>query len=149
MCRTSLEKGQHRMHHPKKLHSVFIQNVLYVGAFLVATLPYLLIIILKENGASERTMFPAILFNNLLAPLQGFFNVFVFARPRYVQARSSNPENGRWWALVTALGHPFGMSEELRNTKKQSKGESSGTGKVDSTESLDVSAREGKNFQNV
>ena len=76
----------------KHARSVFIQSMLYVGAFVLswswATVFHL---ISWVGGISA--FWPTLLINTFL-PLQGFWNAFIYARPRYLRIRKKRQSLG-------------------------------------------------------
>ncbi|KAL7431975.1 hypothetical protein ACHAXM_002893 [Skeletonema potamos] len=68
--------------------SVFIQSILYVGAFFLswswATIFHL------YNWITEDSVAWITLLINTFLPLQGFFNAFIYARPRYIRLKKRN-----------------------------------------------------------
>ena len=72
--------------------SVFVQSILYVGAFVLswswATIFHLV-------GWITGVSVPWItLLINTFLPLQGFFNAFIYARPRYIRLKKKNERLG-------------------------------------------------------
>ena len=76
----------------KHARSVFIQSMLYVGAFVLswswATVFHLISWI---GGVSA--FWPTLLINTFL-PLQGFWNAFIYARPRYLRIKKKRQSLG-------------------------------------------------------
>lgn len=76
----------------KHARSVFIQSMLYVGAFVLswswATAFHLISWI---GGVSA--FWPTLLINTFL-PLQGFWNAFIYARPRYLRIKKKRQSLG-------------------------------------------------------
>ncbi|KAK1735761.1 G protein-coupled receptor family protein [Skeletonema marinoi] len=72
--------------------SVFVQSILYVGAFFLswswATIYHL---VAWTTGKSVPWI--TLLINTFL-PLQGFFNAFIYARPRYIRLKKKNGHMG-------------------------------------------------------
>eukprot|EP00571_Detonula_confervacea_P011492 CAMPEP_0172306720 /NCGR_PEP_ID=MMETSP1058-20130122/7732_1 /TAXON_ID=83371 /ORGANISM="Detonula confervacea, Strain CCMP 353" /LENGTH=134 /DNA_ID=CAMNT_0013018693 /DNA_START=330 /DNA_END=734 /DNA_ORIENTATION=- len=69
-------------------HNVFIQSTLYIGAFMLswswATIYH---IIAWSTGVKAPWI--TLLINTFL-PLQGFWNAFIYARPRYLRRRQQH-----------------------------------------------------------
>lgn len=83
------------------------QGFLYVSTFLLTFLPAFLIQIIEgflprgmENLAQ---VYPLLVLNSILMPLQGFFNVFIYVRPTYNRFRAAHPEKSKWLILKQAL----------------------------------------------
>jgi hypothetical protein len=75
-----------------KSRKIAVQGLLYVGAFYVTWL-FPTISRITELVAG-RNYFPIQFLDTLLIPLQGFFNFFIYIRPRYLISRKLNPNNG-------------------------------------------------------
>jgi len=87
-----------------------IQGFLYVSTFLVTILPAFTIQVLDGTigyGPEDRDMlYPLLLWNSMVLPLQGFFNVFIYIRPSYSRFSAANPENTSWVSLKQAIFDP-------------------------------------------
>jgi len=68
--------------------SVFIQSILYVGAFFL-TWSWASIFHLYNWITEDSVAWITLLINTFL-PLQGFFNAFIYARPRYIRLKKRN-----------------------------------------------------------
>uniref|UniRef100_A0A7S2K929 G-protein coupled receptors family 1 profile domain-containing protein n=1 Tax=Skeletonema marinoi TaxID=267567 RepID=A0A7S2K929_9STRA len=72
--------------------SVFVQSILYVGAFFLswswATIFHLV------NWITGVSVPWITLLINTFLPLQGFFNAFIYARPRYIRLKKKNGHMG-------------------------------------------------------
>ena len=83
--------------------SVFIQSILYVGAFFLswswATIYHL---VAWFGGVSVPWI--TLLINTFL-PLQGFWNAFIYARPRYLRMRKTK-ENLAWFEVLKLVFLP-------------------------------------------
>lgn len=61
-----------------RIREVAIQGLLYVGCFYLSFTPAFIIRVLEGlglNGEKEQNIYPVLLMNSILLPLQGFFNV--------------------------------------------------------------------------
>ena len=76
----------------KKSRMIAIQGLLYVGAFYVTWL-FPTISRITELVAGSN-YFPIQFLDAFLLPLQGFFNFFIYIRPRYLTNRKLNPNDG-------------------------------------------------------
>mmetsp|Transcript_15331 Transcript_15331/g.21805 ORF Transcript_15331/g.21805 Transcript_15331/m.21805 type:complete len:391 (+) Transcript_15331:258-1430(+) len=72
--------------------SVFIQSMLYVGAFFL-TWSWATIYHLVEWITGVRAQWITLLINTFV-PLQGFWNSFIYARPRYLRLKKKNKHMG-------------------------------------------------------
>ena len=76
----------------KHARSVFIQSMLYVGAFIF-TWSWATIFHLISWIGGVSVFWPTLLINTFL-PLQGFWNAFIYARPRYLRIKKKNQSLG-------------------------------------------------------
>ncbi len=83
------------------------QGFLYVSTFLLTFVPAFVIQVIEgmtplgdENIAQ---MYPLLVMNSILLPLQGFFNVFINVRPSYKRFRAAHPEKSKRTILKQAL----------------------------------------------
>ena len=67
--------------------SVFVQSMLYVGAFFLSWMP-----LTCGFLAVYRPWMPLVV--STLNPLQGFWNAFIYARPRYLRLKKKNKHMG-------------------------------------------------------
>jgi len=91
--------------------SVFVQSMLYVGAFVLswswATIFHLISWI---GGVS--VFWPTLLINTFL-PLQGFWNAFIYARPRYLRIRKQRQSLGFGEVVKLAFLPPMEAGTDL------------------------------------
>jgi hypothetical protein len=80
-----------------KSQKIAVQGLLYVGAFYVTWL-FPTISRITELTAG-RNYFPIQFLDTFLLPLQGFFNFFIYIRPRYLIQRKLNQNDGFWMTL--------------------------------------------------
>merc|ERR1719393_995807 len=89
------------------IREVAIQGMLYVAAWLLTIFPAILLSILDATDESDQSrLFPLLVLNSMLLPLQGFSNVFIYVRPSYRRFRSRNPDKPAWFVLKQALFDP-------------------------------------------
>ena len=83
------------------------QCFLYVSTFLVTFASASIILVIEGNVANGeedlRKIYPLLVLNSMLLPLQGFFNVFIYVRPSYDRFREQSPEKSKWFILKQAL----------------------------------------------
>lgn len=86
------------------------QGFLYVFSFLLTATPVFVIQVLDGSFAFEEDdqgkIYPLLVMNAMLMPLQGFFNVFIYVRPTYSRFRAAHREKSRWMVLQQALFDP-------------------------------------------
>jgi len=91
-------------------HEAAIQGFLYVSTFLLVFTPAFVMQVLEgmTNFGDENLsqMYPLLVLNSLLLPLQGFFNVFIYVRPSYKRFRAAQPEKSTLFVLQHALFDP-------------------------------------------
>ncbi len=87
-----------------------MQGFLYVTTFLITILPAFTIQILDGSFGYDESdqgrVYPLLVLNSILLPLQGFFNVFIYVRPSYSRFSTANPEKSTWFILKQALFDP-------------------------------------------
>jgi hypothetical protein len=97
------QQHQRRQHRPDEVTETVNQALLYIAGFLLTyIIPIVNIIVRMRTGKAIVALY---LIANFLSPLQGFFNFFIFIRPRLVMLRHSHP-NMRFsellWTAVTS-----------------------------------------------
>lgn len=84
-----------------------VQGFLYVSCFLLTYTPASIIAVIEgnvENGKENLSrLYPLMVLNSMLLPLQGFFNVFIYVKPSYDRFRGANPKKSKWFILKKAL----------------------------------------------
>jgi hypothetical protein len=91
--------------HQRHIREVATQGSLYVLTFFCAYTPSQILRAIEAYAAfpiSEQPIFPLFVFNSILLPLQGFFNMFVYNRPNYTRLRVAYPELSAFWAIRMA-----------------------------------------------
>ncbi|CAJ1931670.1 unnamed protein product [Cylindrotheca closterium] len=108
--------------HMRRLQLVKSQAFLFVGAYAFVNIWSGIMAIAEQNSHAEDDvlsflvkMYPIMILNALLAPMQGFFNMLVYVRPKYLTTRHQFQDQSRWWVMkrvmlgekrVRALGKP-------------------------------------------
>ncbi len=86
------------------------QGLLYVVSFLLTATPVFVLQVLDGSFAFEEDdqgrIYPLLVMNAMLMPLQGFFNVFIYVRPTYSRFRAANVDKSRWNVFKQALFDP-------------------------------------------
>jgi hypothetical protein len=106
---TTISQQQLSRGQAKRLNEVATQGFLYVGSFYLSYTTFFVLRALEGMGMDayqEAQYFPILFLSAFLAPLQGFFNVFIFVRPNYCSLRDEFPELSRFWAWKQALLEP-------------------------------------------
>ena len=83
--------------------AALLQSFLYISAWLLTySIPIVGIISSIFNISLSRPL-PMLLWKSILWPLGGFFNVFIYSRPKVQKLRESNEENkNRLWIVLFA-----------------------------------------------
>lgn len=86
----------------RRLKLVTSQVMLYVGAFFICTVWTFVLKIMESktyNAEDDKDLFPLLVLQAMFLPLQGFFNVFIFVRPKFLKQREQHPEEPRIWTF--------------------------------------------------
>ena len=105
-----------------------MQGFLYVTTFLLTFLPGFAIqviegmVLLGEENLQQ--MYPLLVMNAILLPLQGFFNVFIYIRPTYNRFRAAKPDESMFVILRQSLFDPNipRISSVANNTERDKTG---------------------------
>ena len=100
--------------HQEKLKRQRTQAVLFVGGFFLCNvIAYVLrgreVTVKSDLDYKELpvAIFPLLVLQAILYPLQGWVNMFVFLRPSYIRLRTSFPSESKlWWFRHTIFGDP-------------------------------------------
>lgn len=90
----------------QRTRAVATQASLYVAAFFFCYTPSLTMRIMESmdyDSEDESKLFPLLVLQALLFPLQGLFNCLVFVRPTYLRIRIEFPAENRSWVFRRAL----------------------------------------------
>mmetsp|Transcript_18124 Transcript_18124/g.44839 ORF Transcript_18124/g.44839 Transcript_18124/m.44839 type:complete len:664 (-) Transcript_18124:53-2044(-) len=113
----------------RRLQLVKSQAFLFVGSYALVTIWGGLMAISEQRAETEDEelsilvkMYPIMVLNALLAPMQGFFNMLVYVRPKYMTARHDFRNESRCWAMRRAIlgERKVKPSRKLRIPPKQS-----------------------------
>lgn len=101
---------ERRMVQARLTKEVAIQSLLYVTAYLFTIVPAILLSVLDAavayDEADQGSLYPLLVLNAMLLPLQGFFNFFIYVRPSYSRFRQKHPDEPVWFVLKQALYNP-------------------------------------------
>jgi len=125
----------------KRVRAVATQAFLYVAAFVLSYVWTGVLRNLESAGYTredEATLFPLLVLQALFEPIQGWFNLLVYVRPRYMQARTKFGAETRWWCFRKALFENHVHPESSSRTRP-------GSSKVSRDEKLRTSADEHNN----
>ena len=90
----------------ERLQLVATQSYLYVGAFLIPVVWTVILRIMEGlhySAEQEDSLFILLVLQQVLLPLQGFLNLLVFARPKYLKSRKEFPDQSRLFAFRRAI----------------------------------------------
>jgi hypothetical protein len=99
-------RKRHQLVQNNKTQAVLIQATLYVSACLTTIFWMMILRILGSRGVKrqeESNIFWLIFITHLTFPLQGFWNLLIFIRPKYLRWRRQAPTKSRCWALRQCL----------------------------------------------
>ena len=82
----------------KQYRAVTKQALLYVVAFLLVWF-FGFLFRVSDGTRNPTFLIPA----QLLNPLQGFFNFFIYTWPRYAKSKEENPGMSFWWLIKDAI----------------------------------------------
>lgn len=117
------------------------QSGLFVAAYYMTftpTIAAMVIFSLKSPGEFDH-LFVWSVFMTILSPCQGFWNLLVYVRPRYISLRKRDPQMSRFYILRSAIFQPANTNTNTRsssNTRRTaiSKARTSTTGLSQSTQ---------------
>ncbi|KAI2493456.1 hypothetical protein MHU86_21074 [Fragilaria crotonensis] len=105
----------------QQARAVAIQATLYVLACLISLMG-LIVMGVRQRAPVQREQQSDIFWLAVLVaitfPLQGFLNVLIYLRPRYLRRRRLNPSRSRLWALMQCLTYK-NPPAEARTTPRQ------------------------------
>ena len=82
------------------------QATLYIVAFWVTYASFAIVVTFGPSPATKTNRgfyLPLVILTKIFLPLQGFFNCFIYIRPRFAGIRLRNPELSYWGALQAVL----------------------------------------------
>jgi hypothetical protein len=107
----------------RRLRLVSSQAVLFVVCFLISNVWTVFTGLLEDQGNSleaDLTMlvrtFPIFVLQAIFSPLQGFLNMMVFIRPKYLKFRHLHQEESRFWVVKRSV---FGEEVEPTTQPQQ------------------------------
>ncbi|CAJ1931668.1 unnamed protein product [Cylindrotheca closterium] len=94
----------------RRLQLVKSQAFLFVGSYAFVTM-WGGITAIGENRADSEDeelsllvkLYPIMVLNAILTPMQGFFNMSVYVRPKYLTVRHEFKDKSRWWSMQRAI----------------------------------------------
>lgn len=97
-----------RLKKNKKIQRVAIQGFLYVASFFIAFTPASILrwfeLFLGYDSSREAEIFWLLLLHAMFIPSQGFMNMFIYSRPKYLRLKESGVNT--WRALWVASFDP-------------------------------------------
>lgn len=111
----------------KNLSRVVVQGSLYIGAFyLTAVFPSVVRMVQARWNCTYEHYFLSIL-TATFYPMQGFWNFFIYVRPRYLKYRKDHPRRGSFHAASATLGRSLGLLCCRGSSDRQHEKESTST----------------------
>jgi hypothetical protein len=105
----------------QRIRAVATQAFLYVAAFVLSYIWTAFLRIMESmsfDAEDEAAIFPLLVVQACFTPTQGFFNLLVYIRPRYLRERSKFGSESRWWCFKRAMFgdevHPHGSSNRSK-----------------------------------
>jgi len=84
-----------------------IQGFLYVSTFLLTASPTFILVVLDGSFGydldEKAQIYPLLVLYAMVAPLQGFFNVFIYVKPSFNRFRIAHPDAPMWFVVKQAL----------------------------------------------
>lgn len=104
--RSSLSSSASGDRQAKRTRAVAVQAFLYVAAYFFTMTWAVIVRVLESNRPKEEDeakFFPFLVLTNMFTPLQGFFNLFVYSRPRFLHFCEENPDKSHLRALLQSV----------------------------------------------
>ena len=126
-----------------KLKAVAMQATLYVAACCNTVIWMAILRTFESNGVhreDESDVYWLSLLTCITFPLNGFWNMFIFIRPRYLRLRQRKPPMSRWWAFRECLSmrdFPDRVSLVDRSSQADRSGHRGRASQVDRTSQVD------------
>jgi hypothetical protein len=102
----------------ENVQQTLIQAMLYVATFFIAHIFYPVISFVNTNYVAveenRNIYFPLVVLAKLCAPSLGFWNLFIYIRPRYYQLKKRNPEQSGLALLRKILLHSGNVDSGAR-----------------------------------
>ena len=103
-----IQELQRQKQQLKRLQLVSSQARLYVGAFFLCNIWPLILRVSEsqfhnQEDELEAQLYPLLVLQNALFPMQGFWNLLVYVRPKYLKCRRDYPKESKFWALRRAM----------------------------------------------
>jgi hypothetical protein len=113
VCRTVKRSGRRASStsesHDSRIGAVAAQAFLYVAAMLLTYMWSIAIFLMEDARGAEEVaediakLYPLLVLESIFLPMQGFFNLIIYVRPRYLQCRSRHLSESRFWAVRRVL----------------------------------------------
>jgi hypothetical protein len=101
-CRTGVAaitvNSRQRQHASNKAQAVATQCSLYVAVFFLTYSWSIVIAIFGTVTGGQATPYALVLLERIFLPMSGFWNLFIYIRPRYMTCRQQFPNETKWWA---------------------------------------------------
>lgn len=107
---TSPSASRQNKHQLRRLRLVSSQAFLFVASYVLVSFWVALMAITEQQGHGEENeltvagkIYPIMVLNAIFMPLQGFLNLLVHIRPKYLKCRYQYPRETRLWAARRAI----------------------------------------------
>jgi hypothetical protein len=103
-----LRQNRRQTNENSRIRAVLIQATLYVSACLTTIFWMMMLRIFESQGvirSDESKLFWLTLLAHITFPLQGFWNLLIFLRPKYLRWRRQAPTKSRYWAFQQCLAN--------------------------------------------
>jgi hypothetical protein len=101
-----------------RIRQTALQAGLFVGAFILTYLWTSVLRLMENDGKVTSGYFAVALLSAFFYPLQGFFNFFIYVRPRYVELSRQNPGENK----LDIVGRIFHRTPSSSRRKDESAG---------------------------
>jgi hypothetical protein len=115
-----------------RIRQTALQAALYIGAFILTYLWTSVLRLMENDGKVSSGYFSVALLSAFFYPLQGFFNFFIYIRPRYVELSRQHPSETK----VDVLGRIFHREPTSGRKKAANSGGTAGTAEEPSSLNL-------------
>jgi hypothetical protein len=104
-----------------RIRQTALQAGLFIGAFILTYLWTSVLRLMENDGKVTSGYFAVALSSAFFYPLQGFFNFFIYARPRYVELSRQHPRESK----LDIVGRIFHRTPSSSRRKDESTGTAS------------------------
>ena len=105
----------------QRIQAVATQAFLYVAVFVVLQTPTFILRVMEAQNSvqDEAQVFPLLMLQAIMWPIQGLFTCLIYIRPSYLKSRTEYPNESRWWAFRRSLGAKVQPTDEPASEETQ------------------------------